>query len=196
MLTILKNWYILPKMRIMKKTRGSGFSLTELMVTLVIIGIALGAIMFGYTRFLAGTELDSASRDVKSALDLARSSAISVNSTHRITFQLKDPNPGISGVGNRQSFWIDRYALDTAGNPYWQKQVTDPKWLPDSVLVTDVSDSTSTYEYIEFNSDGTAQSRIVHLIERNENQAIASNFYSIVVYPSTAISKIYPHEKK
>jgi prepilin-type N-terminal cleavage/methylation domain-containing protein len=178
------------------RNRSSGFSLTELMVTLVVIGIALSAIVFGYTRFIAGTELDTAARDIKSALDLARSSAISVNSTHRVTFQLHDPNPGSSGVGTRQSFWIDRYALDTAGNPYWQKQVTDPKWLPDSVLVTDVSDSTGTYEYIEFNSDGTAQSRTVHLIGRNDSQTDLTKFYSIVIYPSTAICKIYPHEKK
>ncbi|MDI6783448.1 MAG: hypothetical protein QME64_05045, partial [bacterium] len=168
----------------------------ELLVALVVIGIAMAAIMFSYTRFLTGTALDTASRDIKSAFNLARSSAISLNSTHRVTFQLKDPNPGGSGVGSRQSFWLDRYALDTAGNPYWQKQITDPKWLPDSVLITDVSDSTGTYEYIEFNSDGTAQSRIVHLISRNENQSIASNYYSIVVYPSTAISKVYSHEKK
>jgi Tfp pilus assembly protein FimT len=170
--------------------------LTELMVTLVVIGIALGTIVYTYTRFIAGSELDSAARDIKSALDLARSSAISVNSTHRVSFQLKDPNPGSSGVGTRQSFWIDRYALDSAGNPYWQKQVTDPKWLPDSVLVTDVSDSTGTYEYIEFNSDGTAQSRTVHLIGRNDNQTELTKFYSIVVYPSTAVSRVFPHEKK
>ena len=183
-------------MRITKRTRCLGFSLTELLVALVVIGIAMGTIMFSYTRFLAGTALDTASRDIKSALDLARSSSISINSTHRVTFQLKDPNPGISGVGNRQSFWIDRYALDTAGNPYWQKQRTEPRWLPDSVLITDVSDSTSTYEYIEFNSDGTAQAKIIHLIGRNENQSVATNYYSIVVYLSTAISKIYAHQKK
>jgi prepilin-type N-terminal cleavage/methylation domain-containing protein len=180
----------------MIRIKVQGFSLTELMVALVIIGITLSAIMFGYTRFLAGTALDTASREIKSTLDLARSTAISINSTHRVTFQLKDPNPGSSGVGNRQSCWIDRYALDTGGNPFWQKQITDPKWFPDSVLITDVSDSTGTYEYIEFAPDGTAQSRIVHLISRNENQSIASNYYSIVVYPSTAISKIYSHEKK
>lgn len=178
------------------RNKHSGFSLTELMVTLAIIGIALGIIVYSYVRFIAGSELDTASRDIKSAFDLARSSAISINSTHRVTFQLKDPNPGSSGVGTRQSFWIDRYALDTAGNPFWQKQVTDPKWLPESVLITDVSDSTNTYEYIEFNPDGTAQSRIVHLINRNDNQTDTTKFYSIVLYPSTAISKIYPHEKK
>ena len=173
-----------------------GFTVTEVMVALVIISIATATIMFSYTRFLAGTALDSTSRDIKGILDLARSSAISINSTHRVTFQLQDPNPATSGVGTRQSFWIDRYALDTTGTPYWQKQITEPRWLPDSVLITDVSDSTGTYEYIEFNSDGTAQAKIIHLIGRNENQSVASNYYSIVVYPSTAISKIYAHEKK
>ena len=107
----------------MIKTKRTGFSLAELMVVLAIMGIVLGVVMFSYTRFLAGTTLDAAARNIKSALDLARSTAISTNTTHRVTFQLQDPNPGVSGVGNRQSFWIDRYALDTIGNPYWIHRV-------------------------------------------------------------------------
>ncbi|MCX7918692.1 MAG: prepilin-type N-terminal cleavage/methylation domain-containing protein [bacterium] len=180
----------------MKIKQRKGFTVTEVMVTLIIIGIATAAILYSYTRFIAGSAVDAAARDIKGTLDLARNFAIAVNSTHRVTFQLHDPNPGTSGVGNRQSFWIDRYALDTAGNPFWQKQVTDPRWVPDSVLITDVSDSTATYEYIEFYPDGTAQAKIIHLIGRNDNQSIATNFYSIEVYPSTAISKIYAHQKK
>ena len=180
----------------MIKTKQTGFSLAELMVVLAIMGIVLGVVMFSYTRFLAGTTLDAAARNIKSALDLARSTAISTNTTHRVTFQLQDPNPGVSGVGNRQSFWIDRYALDTMGNPYWIHQITDPEWVQDKVLITDISDTTSTYIYIEFASDGTAQSRTIHLIQRNDDRNVSLNYYSIVTYPSTAISRIYPHEKK
>lgn len=174
----------------------AGVSLAELMVAIVIILMVLSVTMYSYTHFLAGTTLDTAARDIKSILNLARSNAIATDTTYRVTFQLKDPNPGVSGVGNRQSFWLDQYALDTAGNPYWIHQVSELKWVPESVLITDVSDSTGTYEYIEFAPDGTAQSRIVHLIQRNNNPSIASNYYSIVVYPSTAIGKIYAHEKK
>ena len=145
----------------------------------------MAILVFGYVRFLAGTAVETAAKDIASTMNLAREMAISVNSTHRVTIQLNDPE-----ISGRQAYWIDRLSYDTSGNPVWQIQVTNIHFVPDRVRVTDVAESESTFEFIEFRPAGTADPRNVHLINKSDDTTNIANFYTVQVIPSTARAKI------
>jgi prepilin-type N-terminal cleavage/methylation domain-containing protein len=173
-----------------KQFNKSGFSLTELTIVLLVFSVLLSVFVFGYSRFLKSTAVETASKDVVATLNLAREMSIAVNSTHRVHFLLKD-----SQAGNRQSYWIDRLSYDTAGNPVWLLEVTNVHFLPDQAMITDISNSTTSQAYIQFEPTGTSEAVTIHLINRSDDTTVNDNYYTIQVYASTARAKITPYSR-
>ena len=167
-----------------------GFTTIEALAVLAIVGILLAIFVFSYVKFLAGTAVETASKDISSTMNLAREMSISVNSTHRVTFQLNDPS-----ISGRQAYWIDRLSYDTSGNPVWEIQITNIHFVPDRVRITDVGSSDSTFEFIVFRPTGTADPKNIHLINKADDTTDNSNYNTIQTVPSTARAKILPHVK-
>ncbi len=84
--------------------KNSGFTLTELMVTLVIVGII--AVVGGPSikTFMQNSELVSSSNELVSALHVARSEAIKLNS--RVTICESSNGTSCAATGNWEDGWI------------------------------------------------------------------------------------------
>lgn len=70
---------IMPTLR-----RGEGFSLLEIIVVLVLMGVAAAVIMPSFTRGLKGLELETSGRDLITHLKQARSEAIGKQKVFRV----------------------------------------------------------------------------------------------------------------
>ena len=75
--------------RIMRK---DGFTLIELMVTISILGILVSIAIPGFSRWLPGYRLKSATRDVYSNMQLAKMGAIKANADWAIVFNAASDN--------------------------------------------------------------------------------------------------------
>lgn len=73
--------------KIFKEKRQSGFSLLELMVTILIFGIIAAIAIPGFMNWLPNYRLKGAARDVYSNLQLAKMGAIRSNADRTITFK-------------------------------------------------------------------------------------------------------------
>lgn len=64
-----------------RRAKSSGFSLVELLVTIVIVAILAAAAVPSYREFVAGQRIKTASFDIMAVLTLARSEAIKRNAS-------------------------------------------------------------------------------------------------------------------
>ena len=80
-----------------------GVTLVELVIVMVIIGIAAGFVVPGIGAWLPNYRLRSGARDIVSTMRTAQMKAISTNLTYRVSFTLP-------------SGYVLQY-LDTGGNP-------------------------------------------------------------------------------
>ena len=170
-----------------KKSSHDGFSLVELLLVMAIAGVLLSVLTFGYSRFLKTNAVETAAKDVSSTLDLARQMSIAVNSTHRVTFQLNDPQ-----LEGRQAYWIDRKISDDL----WEREVTLIHFIPNQAKIMDISSNDSTFEYIEFYPTGSSQAKLIHIINRADASTDSTNFYTVQVYESTGKAKIWEYTYK
>lgn len=161
-----------------------GFSLVEATAVIVIVSVLLAILVFGYVRFLAGTAVETASKDIAATLNLAREMSIASNTTHRVTFEVNDPT-----LSGRQAYRIDRQSADTAGNIIWMELGPTRHFVPDQVRI-DVSSSESEFDTVNFSPTGTADSKRIHLINKSEDSTDNSNFYTVQMIPSTARAKV------
>lgn len=69
-------------------TNNKGYTLTELMVTVAIIGIVAGIAIPSFTSYLPRLRLNGAARDLISDLRLARSLAVGQNKQHKLVFDV------------------------------------------------------------------------------------------------------------
>lgn len=167
----------------MQSARRRGFSLTELMVVLALMGILFGLAVVGFIGLSRSMRLSSATGALNQAMINARQQAITSRSAHRVGLNLIDG-----------SFWGERKSMRTgrAESARWDL-VTDAQHLPKSVVVGDVAGMTSAQVpgnekvwYIEFDSRGSATSyakgqtamRVnvaIHLIMENARIPLSEN---------------------
>lgn len=86
------------------KHKHSGFTLIELMITLAIVGILLTVGVPSLKTFMQGNQLIAASNELVSALHIARSEAIKLNS--RVSICESSDGTSCSNTGSWKNGWI------------------------------------------------------------------------------------------
>ncbi len=81
------------------RSRGSGFTLVELLVVLAIISLLLSLVPVAFDRVLPGLQLDATTRDLAAALRQARSRAIRDNRDTALVVDLDERRFEVEGVG-------------------------------------------------------------------------------------------------
>jgi type IV fimbrial biogenesis protein FimT len=76
-----------------KRSRSAGFTLIELVVAMIIVGIALAAALPNVTTWIQNAQIRTAAENAKNGLQLARMEAVKSNSP--VSFTLS--NPGATG---------------------------------------------------------------------------------------------------
>ncbi len=92
------------RVHILTRKRQSGFTLIELIVTVVILSILAGFAIPGFSRWLPGYRLKSAARDVFSNLQLAKLEAIKQNQDCNVTFDTGNKEYTISLLSRTVKF--------------------------------------------------------------------------------------------
>lgn len=77
--------------RLGKGTRSAGFSLLELIVVLLLLGLASVLVAPSFTRGLSGIQLETSTRDVITLMRHARSEAIARQQVFRVVLGEEDP---------------------------------------------------------------------------------------------------------
>jgi prepilin-type N-terminal cleavage/methylation domain-containing protein len=67
--------------------RNKGWTLTELMIVIVMMGIIIGISIPGFKNYIAKTKLDTAKNEILSTLSAARASALSEQQNYQVIFE-------------------------------------------------------------------------------------------------------------
>jgi prepilin-type N-terminal cleavage/methylation domain-containing protein len=81
-----------------------GFTLVELMVVIVILGMVVSSVSVNWRTVIPGTQLSTSVRSISNALQTARTEAISRNNEFRVIYDL-----------DQQRYWIETPYLKTGG---------------------------------------------------------------------------------
>ncbi len=161
------------------------FTLPELLIVIIIIGLLSGLAIISYSGYRNYLLLRNASREITSALSTARSLAINNNGYYRAGFALEE------GM-----FWIDE--VDAYGNPSRPK-VVHVKYVNELVEITSIVVGEDEYDegfvYIMFYPDSTAEFSSIYL-KRKAGSDADEEYYTIRLYPGTAKTRIYPNQRK
>jgi type IV fimbrial biogenesis protein FimT len=89
-----KTWRYDVPLKTHTKSGLSGFSLVEMMIGLVIVGVLVGIAMPPFRALLINTEIRNAAESIQNGLQRARAEAITRGTTLGVTFALSPPVPG------------------------------------------------------------------------------------------------------
>ncbi len=122
-----------------------GFSLVEVMVVTLVIGITLAASVPSFSRFMQSSNLDSASKQVASHFRLARATAVAEGVPHLVLWS------------NYNYYYLitdtNRDGIYSSGEDF-----TGPYWLPGDVVV--INPQGFNGSYINFMPNGTASQAV------------------------------------
>ena len=170
------------------KFKKCGMTLMELL-TVVLILVVLSMLSLGaFSRQHQVSLLHNEALKVQSTLGLARSRAISQNVPYQFDFWTTNP-----------SYWIDRLASD--GMSIEQSRETTPAQV-NALVIMDVAVSppnafpaTALVDIvsIRFQSDGSSEDAVIHLIREGADASDPSQYYSVKLYGPSGSSKIFPN---
>jgi prepilin-type N-terminal cleavage/methylation domain-containing protein len=124
--------------------RPAGFSLTEIMVVLVIFGIMTAVALPGFNRFMRSLDMNNQVQVIATKLRVMRQRAITENNTYRCWYD----------AGARSFGWWDD---DNSDFIYiFGEQWGPAQPLPDWVTVSNSVTNPMTQFWTTFNPDGTA----------------------------------------
>lgn len=127
----------------MQNTKQQGFTLIELMVTLIVLAIAIGIAIPNFSTWIKNNRIDSATRSLTSAFQLARSEAVSRQTVITV-------NSG-GDWGDGLSIYTDSNPTgNTAYNALEDTLIKDLDYSMDGITTTKTDDVL----YISFTSTG------------------------------------------
>jgi type II secretion system protein H len=178
----------------------TGFTLVELLVVIVVIGIMTALILPEMKGTLEGELLSSTSRKLLRAMRVASNQAITSNQAHRVRFD-----------SAREEYQIERRAPVTESESgFVPAQISDAKGKLDSRITIEILEQEEIkdereenelappdepeedidLDYIQFNTDGTADKREIQLRDR------MGFGISLRINPITSRVKIVDLERK
>jgi len=163
-------------MRLRRRNSETGFTLTELLVVLLLIGIFTGVMLAEMRGTFEDALLRSSARDLMSGLSLAGSRAVSLNqaqsfvfdsASHAFTVQPKDKAAAANPEAANNSFNEVRKIDERV-----TIAIRDPAELPPEIQGEEYVPSAEREEKVErdvitFYPDGTADRREIILRDRN-----------------------------
>jgi prepilin-type N-terminal cleavage/methylation domain-containing protein len=155
----------------------NGFTLIELMIVLVIIGITLGYIGPRIFNGLSTSNMDRAVRDITTMVQVGRSSAITEHKTFFIRFDLDNdkialyPMPETSGV---------------------VPQMLKERKMPDGVVLKNIktpyqSEKDRGEMDLKITTEGVVEQGVIYL------EGALGKTYTLVVKPFSGTLKFYDH---
>lgn len=152
----------------------AGFTLAELLVVIVMIGIMTAVILPGMKGTFEGELLNTTTRQLISALRTASNQSITLNLPHRVRFD-----------SARTKFMVERRAkLDESETGFIPAPIKGAKGEMDSRIRIEITEpeleldegeepppededkQDVDHDYIQFNADGTAERREIQLRDR------------------------------
>ena len=126
------------------RRRSAGFSLTELMIVLVIFGIVSAVALPGLNRFLRSLDLNNAVNATATRLRVVRQRAITENNIYRCWYSPWYRDFGWWDDDNNDGMW--------QMTEKWDAGQIQPAWIS----VDDEPSNPFTLFWIEFNPNGSA----------------------------------------
>jgi len=163
-----------------------GFTALEIVVVLIILSIFSTFAILSYNTYRRQARIKNGAQTVESTLSTARALAINQNAYFQVCMDIPNGH-----------FWIDK--LDRKGGIIKPK-VTGVNFLPEGVLFTEIRKNNYSYYSgivpILFRPNSSSEYTSIYLIGENMDGTAGQNYYTIRVYPSTALSHIYKNERK
>lgn len=150
-----------------KPNHQTGFTLVELMVLLIIMGLATMLILPSFTSGLHGLELEAACRDLATHMKRARFEAIGRHTVRRIIVTRDDTGAGFYVLANEFGEEIGSVEL------------------PDGIVPQTV-DGTPLPWRVHFYSNGRSSGGAIGMVNRQEKRLYVS------ADPVTGLSKVSP----
>ncbi len=140
-----------PDMTRVKSNNQTGFTLVELMVLLIIMGLATMLILPSFTSGLQGLELEAACRDLATRMKRARFEAIGRHTVRRIIVTRDDTGAGYYVLANE--FGEEIGSVD----------------LPDGIVPQTIDDTPLPWR-VNFYSNGRSSGGAIGLVNRQEKR--------------------------
>ncbi len=159
------------------ETDRSGFTLIELMIVVVIIGITLGYIGPRIFSGLSTSNTDRAVRDITSMIQVARSSAVTQHRTYFIRFDMDNEKMALYPMP------------ETSGTV---PEMLKERKMPDGVLLKSIKTSYQPEKDrgemdLKITTEGVVEQGVIYL------EGALGTIYTLVVKPFSGALKVYDH---
>ena len=145
----------------------SGFTLVEILVLLVIMGLAAMLILPSFTSGLQGLELEAACRDLATHMKRARVEAIGRHTVRRVIVTRDDTGTGFYVLANEFGEQIGSVVL------------------PDGIVPQTIDDTPLPWR-VNFYSNGRSSGGAIGLVNRQEKRLY------VAADPVTGLAKVSP----
>lgn len=159
------------------KNRRKGFTLIELMIVIVIIGITLGYIGPRIFRGVFASNLDEAARDITAMIQAARSSAVTQHKTFFVRIDLDERK-------------ISLYPMPESSGQV--PELISERPIPDGVVVKGIktpyqSEKDHGQMDLRVTAEGVVEQGVIYI------EGALGKTYTLMVKPFTGTLKIFDH---